>query len=252
MNDEQYQIELIEKYISQNITKEETEEFEKLISEDSSFIKLYEEMKLLVTGIENSARKSLLTDLKELDAKLPEIQLKKISLSHKRTRWIGWSSALAACVVGVVITINLFTSKESNYSELYNRYYQTYSSLADANNRSGDKTPSVKDEALLSYSRGNYAEAIEKLSPLGVTNDIEVKFYLANAYMATGQITKAEENFKQVLNHESLFTDQATWYLALCYLKMNQKDKAKTTLSKLVNNSNIYMENAKEILHLIQ
>ena len=64
MNNEEHQIELIEKFIKKNTTDKEVEEFDKLISEDRSFQYLYKEMSVLIPGIENSARKSLLNDLK--------------------------------------------------------------------------------------------------------------------------------------------------------------------------------------------
>lgn len=250
MNNEQHQLELIEKYISQCTTKEETVEFERLMSDDKSFGKSYEEMKLLVTGIENSARQSLWNDLKILDATLPEIKPKQDKATHGKTLWIKVSFAIAASVAGIIFVINLLTPAGVSNGEIYNRYYQPYGSLVDANNRSNDKSVTAKDEALLLYTRGNYSGAIQKLSLLNKAEDVEIEFYLASAYMGNGQLKDAEDKFKQVLTHESLFTDQAKWYLALCYIKTNQLDKAKLIFSELANYENAYMKNAKEILHL--
>ena len=122
-----------------------------------------------------------------------------------------------------------------------------------SNSRSDEKAPTLKELAYQSYSEGNYAKAISQLEELKKTNrEVEIAFFLANSYMATGQLPKAEENFTVVLTQESLLTDQAKWYLALCYLKTNQLDKAKAKFNELANYDNAYMKNAKEILYLVK
>ncbi len=253
MNKKAHQIELIEKFIGKNATEKEAEEFDKLISENQSFQNLYKEMAAIIPGIENSARKSLLNNLKEFDAGLPEIQAHSIIHPKRKIRWIAWSAAVAACLVGLVLSITLINSGNNKYNEIYSQYYKPYNSLTIANDRSTDITDPIKTEAFGRYATGDYAKAIEQLEKLNTTGqDTEILFYLASAYMATGQMAKAEENFNLVLTKESLFSDQARWYLALCYLKTNQPDKAREKLKELTNYNNTCTKNAKEILYLVK
>jgi len=253
MNKEANQIELIEKYLRKNVTDEEAEEFRKLSSADPSFRELYKHMEVLIPGIENSARSSLLNDLKEIESRQPEILSKSGSISKPKIRLIGWSVAVAACIAGVVIAVTMLTPGNNRYDQIYGQYYKPYNSLTLAGTRSANSTNPLREEAFESYNNGDYQKAAGKFEQLEKnTNDVESLFYLANAYMATGKLEKAEMYFNEVLTHESLFTDQAKWYLALCYLKMNQPDKARKELKELINYRNDYTKSAEDVLYLVK
>ena len=251
MNKEIDQIELIEKHIEKRLTNDEVDEFEKLASEDELFRKLYKEIETLIPAIENGGRESLVSYLKELDAKLPEIKDTPAGKPNQKARLIVWSTIAVACLIGVVFFVNTLPSNNSTNDTIYNCYYKPYNSLAISNDRSEGTTDPNRTNAFYEYAAGNYIQAIDQLEKLNKTGqDVETIFYLANSYMATGQITKAIEGFNIIESKESTFNDQAKWYLALCYLKINQLDIAKEKFNDLANYSNTYTTNAKEILSL--
>jgi tetratricopeptide (TPR) repeat protein len=247
-------IELIEKYIEKRTTDEELKEFNRLLSEDSSFQDLYKTMAAHIAGIKNSARKGLLNDLKKFDDKLPEVPLKKPLRRKGVSRWIGWSVA-AACAAGIIWAIITFTpNNNKRFDNIYTAYYKPYRNVVVSYNRSGDKAGSLKEEAFSKYAQGDYAQAIEKFQEINNKNqDAVIHFYLANAYMASGKMSKAQENFRLVLaNNDSLFKDQTKWFLALSYLKCNRTNKATELLKELINHKNTYKTKATEIISLIK
>jgi len=254
MNKEEYYLELIEKQFENTLTTEEVEEFTKLSSDDSNFLSLYKNMQVIIAGVKNSGRNTLLAGLKKTEEQLPKIETGK-GHSIRGIRWIVLAAA-AACITGIIVIIGLVTTnKTNNYDRIYSDFYKPYSNLALSNYRSNDKTgpATVKEDAYKSYAEGNYTRAIGQFEQLKETNrDNEVLFFLANSYMAVGQFSKAEDNFNLVLTKESLLSDQAKWFLGLCYLKTNQHDKAKAEFTELTNYENAYMKNAKEILHLMK
>jgi hypothetical protein len=250
MDNEQY-IELIEKYVDKTATLDEAKEFEKLHQEDAAFRELYKNIQANIAAIKNIARKEFLNELKRIDSQLPEINLKKNTTQHK-VKWIGWTLAAAACLTGLILLTNYLRPNQTNklYEQTYAVYYQPYRNLISSYNRSDEKTTTLKEQAMNSYTVGDYAKTIELLKEIKPTDqDAAYHFYLANAYMAVGKIDEARENFLWVLKADILFIDQTKWFLALSYIKTNQIDEAKKFLNDLINHENVYKNRAIEILN---
>jgi tetratricopeptide (TPR) repeat protein len=206
-----------------------------------------------IAGIKNSARKELLTDLKKLDDQLPELPLKERMQRKSISRWIGWSLA-AACVAGIIWAISTFApDNNKRFDNIYVTYYKPYRNVVVSYNRSGDKAGSLKEEAFSKYAQGDYVKAIKKFQEINNNDkDAVIHFYLANAYMAIGEMNKAQANFRFVLTNDSIFMDQTKWFLALTYLKCNKPNKASELLKELVNHENAYKTKATEIISLIK
>jgi tetratricopeptide (TPR) repeat protein len=246
----EYQMELVEKYIEKTATDEEVKEFEKLMREDEALKEFYLRMKSHIISIQNVARKEMLNELKSIEEKLPELKLEKPT---RRVRWIGWTIAAAACVAGMIWTIGfLIPDRATKYDRIYLSYYEPYRNLVTAYNRSGDSAVTIKEQALNNYTQGDYNKAIEKLQHIKYSDqDAVIHFYLANAYMATGKMKEAQDNFLKVLSGDTLFIDQTKWFLALSYMKSNKLNETREFLSELTNHENAYKTKAKEMLNII-
>ena len=253
MNNLEYQTELIEKYITKNISYDEKVEFDQLLSDDTEFKKLYNELDVLITGIKSSARKSMTHRLKELESTLPEIEIKKSGISKRTISWIGTAIA-AACMVGILWTVGVFSPENSvSYAAIYSDYYKPYPNVVVSNNRGENKTLTAKEDAFLSYDEGDYNAAIGKFSTLYKESpDPIILFYLANAYMANGQMQNAQQYFLKVLENGTVFIDQSKWLLAISYLKSNEPEKGRELLDELKSYNNAYKQNASDILKLIK
>ena len=251
--DNEQQIELIEKYLEKTVTEQEVKEFEKLHSEDEYFRDLYKITKAEIEAIKNTARKEFLDELKRIDSNLPEIKL-STPFPKRKMKWIGWSIAAAACMTGMILLVTyLRPDNTKKTDQIYAIYYQPYRNLITSYNRSDEKATTLKEQAMSSYTEGDYNKAIEKFKEIKAPEqDAAIHFYIANAYMATGKMDEARTNFLWVLKADILFVDQTKWFLALSYIKSNQLSEAKKLLFDLTNHENAYKARATEILNTIQ
>jgi tetratricopeptide (TPR) repeat protein len=242
------QIELVEKYIEKTTTEAEVKDFEKLLLEEESFRDLYHNMKAHITAIRNVSRKELLEDLKKIEGQLPDV---KIAKPQRKIKWIGWSIAAAACMAGMIWAIGFLIPDHGNqFDKIYALEFEPYRNIVTAYNRSGDIAITIKEQALSEYTLGNFKKAIEKFLEIKVSDrDAVIHFYLGNAYMATGKINEARDNFSQVLSQDSLFIDQTKWYLALSYIKSHNINLARVSLNELTNHESAYKTKAEELLH---
>ena len=249
MGKEHDDIILIEKYLEKKLTVEELQEFERRKSEDSTFQKQVKEMHLLIEGIKNAARESVLDDLKELEETLPEVIVKKRMPLRRNLIRIGWGLA-AACVAGIIaVSVSVNPVNNHTYETLYNEYFTPYPNVIEATKRSEDQTLTLKEEAFYEYDLGNYTTAIEKFSVLNEKEkDATLLFYMGNAYMAIGKTEDAIHNFKLIRNSDHKFQNQAKWYLCLAYLKNNQIEEVKNILSELKRSNSAYREKADMLL----
>lgn len=73
------------------------------------------------------------------------------------------------------------------------------------------------------------------------------------AEMQNGNLFKAEETFKAIINDDdNLLLDSAHWYLALCYIRSDEREKAISQLESIINTNSGYREKAKRILKKIR
>jgi hypothetical protein len=251
--DNEQQIELIEKYLEKTATEQEVKEFGKLHSENEDFRNLYKITQAEIAAIKNTARKEFLDELKRIDSKLPEIKLSR-PFPQRKVKWIGWSIAAAACMTGMILLVTyLRPDNAKNEDQIYAVYYQPYRNLITSYNRSDEKATTLKEQAMSSYTEGNYNKAIEQFMEIKASEqDAAIHFYLANAYMATGKMDEARANFLWVLKADILFVDQTKWFLALSYIKTNQLNEAKKLLFELTNHENAYKKRATEIFNTMQ
>jgi tetratricopeptide (TPR) repeat protein len=210
-------------------------------------------MKAQIAAIKNAGRKEFLDELKRIDSQLPEVQLSK-PFPKGKIKWIGWSIAAAACMTGMIWLVSYLRPEHVKSSDqIYAVYYQPYRNLITSYNRSDEKAVTLKEQAMISYTEGDYAKAIEKFKEIKASEqDAAIHFYMANASMATGKMEEAQTNFLWVLKADILFIDQTKWFLALSYIKTNQLNEAKKLLFELTNHENAYKTRATEILNTIQ
>jgi len=111
------------------------------------------------------------------------------------------------------------------------------------------------------YNAQDYEVAIQKMEthfgadPFTNTfHEEELKFYLGQSYLATGNFKKADYIFEQ-LSGKNVFkynTDMQ-WYRALTFIELDQKDAAITSLETIVRmQTQPYVERAEKLLQEIK
>jgi tetratricopeptide (TPR) repeat protein len=243
-------MEWIDKYLDDQLTPAEMEEFEKMQRKDGSFKKLVDDMKILAGGIRQSAGDSLRLEMQGWESKLQDTENREKARRSMRMRRFGWISLAAAACLTAMIYIGIsrpdgserFTN--SIFRDHYDGAFQNVVSLAY---RSESTAMRTHGEAFDAYDRKDYREAAALFSAIPQKSDT-VLFYLGQSWLAIKEYDKATSCFRASLESGQFMADQSRWYLALSLLKSGRAEEAETILRELSANPNFYQEQASDIL----
>ncbi len=244
MKDNKDHIDLIERYLDEDLTREELEMFSRKLKEDTEFSQLYYEMDRFVEGIRRSASQTSMEEkLARLEQSLPvKKNQSEGSGTQVRRLWRGvrdYKYAIAASIsvliAAAIIFFNPFYSGKMGPVQLADMYFEPFENAGGGIKRSADEEKELLQEALLAYDQGNYVSAIGLFNEIPVTdeNRLEVLMYAGNAYLATGQTAQAKEMFTNIIEDNMGLVIQAKWYLSLCYLKEGDVVNARPLLEEI-------------------
>jgi len=189
-------------------------------------------------------------EIKEQAGKAKQNEARIIPL-HRKNLYL-----VAACVVGLLIisAIFLFRSTPPDTLALFDSNFHPYPNLIYPTLRGETRDGSISKKAFAAYDEGDYQKAAEYLSkwPRGTTeinNDL-VLLYLGNCYLAVNDLAAAKETLEQI-GEGSDVADQGNWYLALAYLKSGEPERAESELDKLVDHPNSYSDKARKLISKI-
>lgn len=241
-------IELIDRYLKNDLSKTELEEFRKILKKNPE---LQKEIQLHAEVNKALQEKDIIKFRLELE-KLHEKQRKnyhrsKIITMFKQRQYAITAIAASVAVVLVVGGLLLFNSSEQQNSDNYfTSFYEPEEAVTIVRSGGNSDNMTLKN-AMMEYQGRNYESAIELFSQKPENN--LAKFYMGLSYLESGNTDKAIELFKSIINHqENLFVEQAQWYLGLSYLKVEKTDEAKKVFNTIINSDNIYKDDANKIL----
>ncbi|MEZ5010071.1 MAG: hypothetical protein R2728_09940 [Chitinophagales bacterium] len=127
MNNPEQNIELIEGYLLDKASFEDRQEVERLLSDDKEFAQLFQELKILIGGIQHSTRQEILSQLKDEESNIQKenstLKGKVISINEptkKRNLWAPLSIAASLILlIGLVIFNNPFSKKDQALASYY-------------------------------------------------------------------------------------------------------------------------------------
>lgn len=233
------ELDLIHRFIRNELNAEEQIEFEKKVQQ-SSFKKKYQDTLLLQQGARFSTLEIIKTNIEHWEKEAPKIKKNPRRSFLLLTRWA------AAISILVFASLWLWQANAVTKSDvLFSNYFTPYPITTIQRTTHSEKKNLIQDP-YLAYENQSYDVAIEYLLPLSSQNDSLATFYLGNAYLASGKTKKAIRIFKQLnipqLNH------QITWYLALSLLKDKNQAEAIAILKKLTSHQSSYASKAKNLL----
>lgn len=265
-------IDLIEKYLYDDMTQEELKELNELLRTDAEFNKLFYDMDHLLEGIRQSAKRTSVDEkLATLEESLPpKYEAPVIPIWRSASNYTGAITAAFSVVVDykyrtaiaaaftllIVATLVLFnTVNQGSPATLFQTYFTPFENNGYGTFRGDKGEVSNKNEALLmealdAYDKENFSEAAGLFDQITINdeNKIVVWMYAGNAYLYEGQTEKAKEMFQNILNEETSVEVPAKWYLSLCYLKEESLDKAKPLLVEIRDFGRFKSEEAGKIL----
>lgn len=176
--------------------------------------------------------------------KIPEQPASKIRrLYFIKTLRIG---AMAALVV-VFAAISWWAFRPVTPEKLFEQYFSPYSNILTTKGSGAEKLA----QGLLFYDLKMYDSAVAYFShalPYDTLNQ-DVRFYLANALLASGKAIEAIPLFVSLqISPECKYCYPARWLLGLAWLKADNPENAKQVFGQIVNEPNFYSGKAEEIL----
>lgn len=212
-----------------------------------------EEEDQLRDGIIYNKKKTLLEDLKALDATLPAIDVEKTPTPTASKR--KWLLLLLGFLVGLGIwyflrepvtdtpppTSPVTEPVKAPHYVAFNEHFKPYPTLGLVRN---DAPRDLRNEALEAYSQKDFATAIQKFETLAETNAGEPKtqadllnlFFLGIAYVGNEEADKGIAKLKEFQGLAPVLKDQAEWYVALAYLQkgdLTELEKVKNDMTKV-------------------
>lgn len=235
------EIELIEKYIDNSLSDEESNLFQQKIQQS---IKFSDQLEL--------AQKAI-NDIKEGYQALSKKELFEIYHQSKKDRQnkVRFNNRTFIAASVSLLMLCMFYWYGSYYKAndtLYYAYYEVYPATPSA--RGGHETTNL---AMDYYRMQNYKEALMYFAPETFQDEDQLMLYTGNCYLNLNEEKRAIETFTQGLeSKDQVVRNYAKWYLALSYLKDKQPEKAKNELSEIVKENQIYSEEASSLLEQIR
>ncbi len=260
MKDHNHDIELIEKFLGDKMTMEETKLFEEKKINDPAFAGILKDMDLLIAGVRHSAartskeekadRLKFYTEILEMEERswreepMVVYRMRVIPMYQKA----GLIAAAAGLLLLLVFGIFSLQNKTPLNDKLYAAYFEPFDSPGSGLTR-GTNEVTLKTQAYEAYDNGQYAEAIAKFGEiLKNSDDPVIHLCLGNAQLKEGLLPQAEITFNHILaRHDGDLLTQAKWYLALTYLKQNNVEGCKANLWQ-IRDSSTYGEKARKLL----
>lgn len=219
-SNDQETMELIDRYLLDQLDQNELIRFHEQMEQNSDFRKLVLEQKQEMLAVEEfSLRRSMNSFHDEA--------LRDMTSKRANPKW--W--ALAASIL-ILIGISLWTVFSSNTpsEKIFANNFRPDPGLPTT---MGKTTDYEFYSGMVSYKQKKYTEAISLWKPLHKSNPTNDTFtyFIGVAYLADGDIRRATE-YLQLSNDkkESAFKEETSYYLALAYLKENKVKEAKEVL----------------------
>jgi tetratricopeptide (TPR) repeat protein len=237
---------LIEKYLTNEMSVKEQREFEELLINDPDLTKEF----VLRKEIDNAVIEDDILNLRET---LGDIINEKPTFSLKIKKPFIYTSVAAVVVLLIMITnINILPEKKQENTELFQSYYSPYPTIMCFRSVA-DKTEieEILYKAFSFYDEGKYEQASNCFSKV---LNIDSKNYMSQFYLAICEIEKNNlQNANEYLNDlilkkDHVFLEQAYWYLALTQLKQNNFEDAESILEKVVQENMTRKPDAEVIL----
>jgi len=254
---------LIERFLKNELSKEETQSFLDRLNVDADF----KERVILERQLFDSLDENSWSFIEEKD--LYEVNVYEAILTSSETKNIkkaieeaqesyqnsqkpskNWLLYVAAAIIVVLFSTLIFNTKPQSNQDLFASYLQETNllSLVDRGEYN-----SVFNIAQTSFDNKEYSKVVNTLSGVVDTvNSGNAYIYLAISQIEIKNYANAEQTLDKLINSDLLDSQKGYWYKGLLYLKSDQIEKSKKELKNIIQNSYYNFEKAKELLKEIR
>ena len=236
LNISQDLLETFECYINKTMTSNEIIAFEKKIQNDPTFKAQFEDIKILLLGIETqSLKEQLHTFHEDLTSNKSKANTAKSLFSLRKF----------VAAAAIVIAVGSFWFFNGNPNEkLYAKYFTPDPGLATTMSETANFE---FYDAMVNYKQGDYKTAISKWETLlkSKPQNDTLNYFLGVSHLANKNEKTSLKYLNAVTqNFNTNFKNEAFYYLGLAYLKANNTELAKKNLnfSTIDNSKKILLE----------
>lgn len=255
--------EKIDRYLANELSTEERDNFEKLIAQDFDLRGEVELMRHITVAFEQRGEAEAYQELASLNEKELKTIIEKVEQKYKPTKQIRhkliWAiSAAAAVIILIFIGFQPKYSSESIYAEFH--AIPAYQSLPPS--RGGTPLNAEQEQelgrAIEFYNEGNFVEAASVFDQVG--RDVkqeelpdDMVYYWAISLNEAGHLGEAMQKLGYLSKlEESEFKEDAMWQLALVLLKTDRREEAVKLLKDISTSGGKYNENATVLIEKMQ
>ena len=244
-------LDLIEKYLNEELSSNERSEFEQLQKSDADFA---EEVQVAVTlnadfNVKQKMRWQGL--LKEQGNLVKETPVRKLA-PRRSISWIRSIAAVFILGLGLSLAWLMFSSPDAGTlaeNELMDLYDEP---TVLKSQEEGVVTDTNWENAISAYRDGQFSVAVAAIeTSIGKNSEKldEKHFYLGLSYLY-----EDVPNYEKAINHlatskelnsSSLFAPKANWFMALAYLKQGKIKEAKTLLQLVISENSTNWKKAE-------
>lgn len=235
-------VDLIIKYLSGELNREETTSFEKEMESNSKLKREFEQHSAAYELIRDQLQKR---DDEAFRTKLREAMSHEPPVTEPRKQWLRtrWYIPLAAAC-SLAILISIYLSHPGNEKILSMYYDPAQDQVVLAFNQD---TRGAPEPGILQYRNGDYQRCMELLS-VRIIEEGENKLFLLYYLLSAIELDRQDEVMGMVMveNPDSMdLPDQAiTWYTTLALLKSDRREAALEKIHPLTEQRGPYHSDA--------
>ncbi len=209
MDNENNNIDLIERYVLGQMQTAELEEFEQQLANTPE---LEEEVRLFEVALQSIQQQGLKNKLAAIHEEVADTG------RSSRIYWVGIAASVS--LIAFIAYFLLFNTPSEK--ALFAKNFSPYENIVTA------RGSGQLNAAMVYYSTGQYEKAINEFESV-LTDSVnhQVLFYKGISHLAINQADQAIPIFKSL--DGSTFHQQARWYLGLAYLASDQTALARET-----------------------
>ncbi len=244
--------ELVQKYLADEMSKEEIVLFKSKLEQDQSLRKELDFHQRLDDVLMDDELSHFKVVLDKIHQELKPGRSKKYDLYSRK-----WSLVAASLLILIVVSLVFFCESDvwSKDGEIFDKYYSRYNPQNVVRSHTGCSGHEEYLSALELYNNEKYSEAKHAFQRIigEKPKNIGAKFYLGVTHIELGDTENAIKYFDEVINSGDLFyIEHSQWYKSLCFIKMDNETEAMKQLVMISGKGGFYQNRADEIISKIK
>lgn len=238
-------IDLIDGYLQNRLSREERAKFESLLDNDADFAMEFQKIKEIQDGIKAHSRIELKQFLINIESEL-ENQESTLNVNNMKKMM---TAAVSLVLVAAISFFALKQDQSLSLEEIYANNFSHYDNLNGQVRGESSNINSLENAAYSAYEMGNFATSAAYFATLVETEKTAANyFYMGLANIESGNYAEAINNLNTTIHNFSAFEKQAKWYMAMANLANGDEEAAVTTLVGLTLENSVYKEKAEAII----